>query len=85
MKTEKQTPPRTADEQAPASLPAWNWHQQGAWRLPSGQPLVEFALRSGFVAPRLLSPDRAAGREEELRDGAEDAAAARECVQEGQG
>ncbi len=24
------------------------------WRLPSGQSLAEFALRSGMVAPRLL-------------------------------
>jgi hypothetical protein len=24
------------------------------WRLPSGQTLAEFALRSGLVAPRLL-------------------------------
>ncbi len=26
----------------------------GVWRLPSGQSLAEFAMRSGLVAPRLL-------------------------------
>lgn len=25
-----------------------------SWRLPSGQPLAEFALCSGFLAPQLL-------------------------------
>jgi hypothetical protein len=28
----------------------------GAWHLPSGKPLAEFALRVGFLAPLLLAP-----------------------------
>jgi hypothetical protein len=30
------------------------WWSGGPWRLPSGQTLVDFALRSGFLAPLLL-------------------------------
>lgn len=30
------------------------WLDAGTWRLPSGQALAEFALRSGFVAPLLF-------------------------------
>jgi hypothetical protein len=30
----------------------------GAWRLPSGRDLAEFALQAGFLAPLLLDPDR---------------------------
>jgi hypothetical protein len=32
--------------------------QPARWRLPSGQTLAEFALRSGLVARRLLEPVR---------------------------
>ena len=28
-----------------------------SWRLPSGESLAEFALRFGFLAPRLLSSE----------------------------
>jgi len=36
------------------------------WRLPSGQPLTEYAMRNGFVAPRLLrKPVASAGFLEE--------------------
>ncbi len=28
------------------------------WRLPSGQPLAEFALHSGLLARRLMEPAR---------------------------
>jgi hypothetical protein len=27
----------------------------GAWRLPNGKPLAEFALEAGFLAPLLFS------------------------------
>lgn len=30
----------------------------GAWRLPSGARLAEFALASGFLAPPLMEDDR---------------------------
>ncbi len=30
--------------------------RDGSWRLPSGQSLAEFALRSGWIASRLLGP-----------------------------
>ena len=33
------------------------------WSLPSGQSLVEFALRSGFLAPRLLGGKKRRGSE----------------------
>jgi len=31
-----------------------NWLDSGVWRLPSGKPLAEFALQSGFLAPLLF-------------------------------
>jgi len=34
-------------------VPVWNL---GRWRMPSGRPLTEFALSSGFLAPRVLNP-----------------------------
>ena len=30
------------------------WLGGGAWRLPSGKALAEFALQAGFLAPLLL-------------------------------
>jgi hypothetical protein len=33
----------------------------GLWRLPSGKRLAEFALTSGFLAPRLINGGRAPG------------------------
>jgi hypothetical protein len=32
--------------------------QPSAWQLPGGQSLAEFAMRSGIVAPKLLSTPR---------------------------
>jgi len=29
----------------------------GAWRLPSGKPLAQFALEAGFLAPLLFAPN----------------------------
>ena len=37
----------------PASLPRLSWS------LPSGESLAEFALKVGFLAPRLLAPSSA--------------------------
>lgn len=34
------------------------WMDGGAWRLPSGKALAEFALQAGFLAPLLFNPDR---------------------------
>jgi len=31
-----------------------DWLNSGNWRLPSGKPLTEFALQSGFLAPLLF-------------------------------
>ena len=31
-----------------------DWLNSGSWRLPSGKPLAEFALQSGFLAPLLF-------------------------------
>jgi hypothetical protein len=30
--------------------------ETGAWHLPSGKPLAEFALHAGFLAPLLFAP-----------------------------
>ena len=30
------------------------WLDARSWKLPSGQPLAEFAMRAGFLAPRLF-------------------------------
>ena len=32
-----------------------DWLNSGNWRLPSGKPLTEFALQSGFLAPLLFN------------------------------
>ena len=34
------------------------WMDGGAWRLPSGKALAEFALQAGFLAPLLLNSGR---------------------------
>jgi hypothetical protein len=39
------------------------WMDGGAWRLPSGKALAEFALQAGFLAPLLLNSDRFVGPE----------------------
>jgi len=39
------------------------WMDGGAWRLPSGKALAEFALQAGFLAPLLLNSGRFVGRE----------------------
>ena len=31
------------------------WLDARSWKLPSGQPLAEFAMRTGFLAPPLLA------------------------------
>jgi hypothetical protein len=31
------------------------WFDSGAWRLPSGQALSEFALQAGFLVPHLFA------------------------------
>jgi hypothetical protein len=31
------------------------WLDSGAWRLPSGKALTEFALQAGFLAPLLFN------------------------------
>lgn len=33
------------------------WLDAGAWRLPSGKALAEFALQAGFLAPLLFGAD----------------------------
>ena len=38
------------------------WMDNGAWRLPSGKAVAEFALQAGFLAPQLFQPDRGLGR-----------------------
>lgn len=38
---------------SPVSIPI-EWMDAGAWRLPSGKALAEFALQAGFLAPLLL-------------------------------
>jgi len=39
------------------------WMDGGAWRLPSGKALAEFALQAGFLAPLLFSSERYVGRD----------------------
>lgn len=34
------------------------WMDSGAWRLPSGKALAEFALQAGFLAPLLFRAER---------------------------
>jgi hypothetical protein len=43
-----------AHRQAPASASFPGWLESESWRLPCGQPLVEFALQAGFLASRVL-------------------------------
>jgi hypothetical protein len=70
MKTGKVSPkgnPSRRHQASRASAPAqdWPWLDDSNWRLPSGQTLVEFALRAGFLAPFLMEEDpnqRAAAR-----------------------
>lgn len=52
-------PAATSNAAAPRKpdFPGW-----GSWRLPSGESLAEFALRFGFLAPRLLGPARSRSR-----------------------
>jgi len=38
------------------------WMDGGAWRLPSGKKLAEFALQAGFLAPLLLNSGGLSGR-----------------------
>ena len=38
------------------------WLDGGAWRLPSGKALAEFALQAGFLAPLLFNTEKFAGR-----------------------
>ena len=33
------------------------WLDSGAWRLPSGKALSEFALQAGFLVPHLFAAD----------------------------
>jgi hypothetical protein len=33
------------------------WIDSGAWRLPSGKALSEFALQAGFLAPHLFAAE----------------------------
>jgi hypothetical protein len=33
------------------------WIDSGAWRLPSGKALSEFALQAGFLVPHLFAAD----------------------------
>ena len=54
------------------------WMGVGAWRLPSGKALVEFALQAGFLAPLLLgngpfwsSSSRTAGRKHPIDSASE--------------
>jgi hypothetical protein len=35
-------------------------HSDGAWQLPSGKRLAEFALASGFLAPPLMESSQSA-------------------------
>lgn len=39
-------------------------HPYGAWQLPSGKRLAEFALASGFLAPPLMENGRPNSRRE---------------------
>ena len=34
------------------------WLDAGAWRLPSGKALAEFALQAGFLAPLLFNTEK---------------------------
>ena len=38
------------------------WLDAGAWRLPSGKALAEFALQAGFLAPLLFNTEKFAQR-----------------------
>ena len=45
------------------------WMEGGAWRLPSGKALAEFALQAGFLAPLLFNSDRSIRRGVSLSEG----------------
>lgn len=38
------------------------WLDSGAWRLPSGQALAEFALQAGFLTPLLFHAEKGGKR-----------------------
>jgi hypothetical protein len=48
-----------ANSQKRVSVPRTDlaWIDSGAWRLPSGQALSEFALQAGFLVPHLFAAD----------------------------
>lgn len=50
---------REPSAQAPRAYP---FKAAPVWTLPSGEPLPQFALRGGFMAPRLLPPGGFAAR-----------------------
>ena len=54
----KAAPKAQPGRKSTPSLPVLpvEWLDARAWRLPSGQPLADYALRAGFLAPRLLAP-----------------------------
>jgi len=56
MSSRKQDLPRSRQRVGQRAYPRkrLGLSPEGDWRLPSGQTLAEFALRSGFVAPPLL-------------------------------
>ena len=56
MSSRKHDPPRPGQRVSPRTNPKQplGLSPESNWRLPSGQSLAEFALRSGFVAPSLL-------------------------------
>ncbi|HEY1207192.1 MAG: hypothetical protein ABSH46_20435 [Bryobacteraceae bacterium] len=70
MRTARKKSARAAKRVAPADPGP---QPPARWRLPSGQPLAEFALRSGLLARRLMAPvpksaarrDRAGARAKE--------------------
>jgi hypothetical protein len=53
---QRQLPCPSQPDSAAASQELGDPPELPAWRVPSGPALGEFALRSGFVAGRLLKP-----------------------------
>jgi hypothetical protein len=51
---------------------------RGVWQLPGGQTLAEFALRTGILAPQLLSASRSSRQPAEKPAGSSPAASSRE-------
>ncbi len=62
MKPARKKPAGTGTRAAPAEsgpgAAARREKEAPRWRLPSGQTLAEFALRSGLLARRLMEPVR---------------------------